>query len=295
MKVTSFKKYSVLLCLILFLPISCKNDKIDVITYSWVFPTTINFETHKTELSFILVNGGESQVFWTLYAYPEEITASKYEGVLLHRQTQEITLYLNREGLRPGDYTKTINILTTEDNHNLLVKFKSHTNQTITYADFKTIVNNCELIPNKNYIIINGPANKSFMVTAVSSSSINFRIVLIEDDNFDYYELDLENDKILAFDVLTCICRNIAGIWSFIENERHTKRKVSALTQPTNNVLRVVYDKEYTKVVSSSVVADETYVINGISCGASVGLATMDIWFFSSVEGRRLSHYIIRS
>ena len=160
----------------------------------------------------------------------------------------------------------------------------------IKYTDFKENVNKSNLIPGRNYIVINGPANKSFLVTAVSSSSVNHRIVLIENDDFGYYELDLQNDKILAFDVLTCICRDVADTWRFIEDERHRKRKVRSLTQPSQDVLRVVYDKDYTKVVSSSVVVDETYVVNAISCGASVDLAFMDIWFFNSTENRRLSH-----
>lgn len=87
-----------------------------------------------------------------------------------------------------------------------------------------------------------------------------------------------ENDTLLGYDNLSCICRNIGGTWQFVFDNDHSRKNISSITNITNG-FRITYSKIYDKILSLSGVTDEAYALNGIYVGASVGNGYADFNF----------------
>lgn len=148
----------------------------------------------------------------------------------------------------------------------------------ITYTQLKSRISNGTLNTGERIIVTGAPGGKTIAVTATSSSSVSKNIEMINSvDKYDFYELDIANDKIKAFDHLSCVIRNSGGTWGFIDDTDHTPKGFSTIEQGDDYV-RVNYSKTYTKVASLSASPDETYTMYGVfAMGASVDLSFSDI------------------
>lgn len=147
--------------------------------------------------------------------------------------------------------------------------------------ELNNLTSSSKLIPGER--IICTLWGKTCLLQAISTSSVSRKFDFIFGENYDYYELDFQSTpkRILAFDHLACVVRNISGTWSFIKDVGHEPRRVAGISQ-TSDSLTINYLKTYTKVLTLSATPDESYSRAGIMFGASVALSNATILASSS-------------
>jgi len=150
--------------------------------------------------------------------------------------------------------------------------------ETILYSELKDRALAGTLTPNYPIVVTGAPGNKTIIVTPKTTTSVSNRIDM-PDEKFDFFELDLGNDIIKAYDNIGCVVRNTSGTWGFINDNDHVPKGFSAISSPNTSTLRLTYSKTYTNVISLIVSPDETYAKLGIFVGASAGLSVSDIKF----------------
>lgn len=146
----------------------------------------------------------------------------------------------------------------------------------VTYAQLKTLITNKGLKVGQEYMVSSGTT--IFTTVAGALDKVNPNVNLLGQD-FDYYILDLTNNKIHAYDSLACVIRNESGTWAYINDGNHSPKGFTTISQPTLNQVQINYAKTYTRVKSLVACPDETYAKIGVNCGASVGLANSLIEF----------------
>jgi hypothetical protein len=81
-------------------------------------------------------------------------------------------------------------------------------------------------------------------------------------------------------EVISCVIRNTAGTWSFINDSTHVPVGFTSVTALAGGRIQLNYNKTYTKVIALQCTPDETYAKYGITMGASVGtnLSYIDLY-----------------
>lgn len=73
--------------------------------------------------------------------------------------------------------------------------------------------------------------------------------------------------------ILAGVIRRVGNQWHFIDDQAHTPIGFKpAITEPTPASIQVNFERAYSKVLTCTVTADETYAQRGIVFGASCGL-----------------------
>lgn len=145
----------------------------------------------------------------------------------------------------------------------------------ISYENLKREISYNQLKVGERLIVHNFKG-KTFSTFAETNNSIS-ELVKLHGENYDFFKLNLSNDIIEAFDILSGSIRRINDNWAFIIDGNHKPVNLQSVSSSGNNIVRVNYLKTYTKVVSFLITPDEAYTLNGINVGASVGLSFADI------------------
>lgn len=139
----------------------------------------------------------------------------------------------------------------------------------MTYSQLKAYINASLLVTGERYFINNAPGGIKAIVTAASPNSIHENIIVLN-QNYDFFKIDLVNNRVYAFDNISGIARNSGG-WYFINDGDHKPKGMASISALTDTIMQIVYSKTYSKILSLTYSPDETYALNGIMMGASVG------------------------
>lgn len=77
-----------------------------------------------------------------------------------------------------------------------------------------------------------------------------------------------KNTKIIA-----CVARYLNGEWTLLNNDGHVPLNVKSIETLSSGSFRIHHNFDAKKALSLVCGVDETYAINGFTCGASVGLS----------------------
>lgn len=144
----------------------------------------------------------------------------------------------------------------------------------VTKAELDALVSGSLLIPYQDYLLTDATSqNISLLLTAKDNNELFTQCQIIT-DNFDIMEYDYTTDTFKGIDNLNSVIRCTADVWAYLNDSDHKPRNFSTISQNnTTNSVTVVYRRnDYNKVLSINVTPDETFVLNGVNCGASVGL-----------------------
>ncbi len=73
--------------------------------------------------------------------------------------------------------------------------------------------------------------------------------------------------------ILAGVIRRTSNGWELINNSGHRSIGLNpTITEPTFNTIEVKFDRKYSRVLTCTITADETYTERGFMFGASVGL-----------------------
>jgi len=150
----------------------------------------------------------------------------------------------------------------------------------MTWEEINSLKIAGQLSPGTVYKISN--LNKMELISKTSSSfyEIPYRRTVYAMD-FDHEFFNFDTKTITGVDDVACVARCTNGIWNLINDAGH---KPYRITHCSNNLM-VYFEKVYDKVISVSTDIDETYSGSnlGVSCGASVGLSYVAVWFHKTI------------
>lgn len=141
----------------------------------------------------------------------------------------------------------------------------------MTYTQLKNAITSGTLKAGESIVVTEAPGSLTIIVKASSSNSID-KNISVPSLSYDYYKIDVSANKIFAYDDIACIPRDTTGTWSFVNDSAHTPKGVVSIEAPTAQTMKINYEKIYSKIHSLTYAPDETYTINGVQVGASVGL-----------------------